>query len=245
MAVVLSLLGTATAHAEDLLTSQMADEARMWQSKGRLDLAEDIWRRLLITNVRNGAALMGLAQIQIKTGRLEEAEALISRAARLSPPPATLGSTTALLRAAQQRTTTAPATTLRSESPLPPVPLGDASAKSLVEPKPATPNTAGQSANTPPRKTVLAAAPRIPSEPVPPRPVEITVTPIPFRTVEATPPHGDDDTSGSMRLQASSQLLLGASVGTASTPAAPGATKKNKPRPCRPAPATNPPLPER
>lgn len=242
MAAVLGILGTATVHAEDLLTSQMVDEARMWQSKGRLDLAEDIWRRLLITNVRNGAALVGLAQIHIQTGRLEEAEALISRAARLSPPPATLSRTTALLRAAQQRTSTAPATTLRSEHSAPPVPQGEAFAKPLVVPKPAT---TGQSASAPAKKSTPAPAQQMPAEPVPPRPVEITVTPIPFRTVEATPAHDDDDTAGSMRLLASSQLLLGASVGTTSTPAAHSAISKNKPRPCRPAPAANPPLPER
>lgn len=246
--VVLGMLWTAAVHAEDLLTSQMVDEARVWQSKGRLDLAEDIWRRLLITNARNGAALVGLAQIQIKAGRLDEAQALLARAARLTPSPAALASATSQLRAAQLRAPSKSETTARNDTTTAPVPAGLATAKSTSPPKTGASVTdtvaPSSTAIKPPSALHNKPAAQDPT-PVPPRPVEVTVTPIPFRTVIASPSRGDDGTPESMQLQASNQLMLGTTVGTAGIAAAPNTLKKNKPRPCRPAPTANPPLPER
>ena len=249
MVVVWGVMGTAPGHAEDLLTSQMVDEARMWQSKGRMDLAEDIWRRLLITDARNGAALVGLAQIQIKAGRIAEAQALLARAARLTPPPAGLATASAQLRAAQQNAP-APVAAAPGERKDVPVAQGAGADKAPASSKGRTPSTAPP---VPPPTAAKAAVGPAPGKtasppspaPVPPRPAEVTVTPIPFRTVEAAPARGDDEGSGPLRLQPSSQLLLGASTPAPGTSDAPKAAQKNKPRPCRPAPATNPPLPER
>lgn len=250
-AVVLGMLWANAVHAEDLLTSQMVDEARMWQSKGRMDLAEDIWRRLLITNARNGAALVGLAQIQIKAGRLDEAQALLSRAARLTPSPTALASVISQLRSAQQRSSTASETVARNSTTASASPAAPLTAKPAPPFQPnasvsgsvALPSAPLKSPSTAAHNKTSAQTPA--PAPVPPRPVEVTVTPIPFRTVIAAPSRGNDDTPESMQLQASNQLMLGSTTGAASIPAAPSPLKKNKPRPCRPAPATNPPLPER
>lgn len=249
VAGVMGMHAAATVHAEDLLTTQMVDEARMWQSKGRTDLAQDIWRRLLITNARNGEALVGLAQVNIQAGQLNEAQVLLSRAARLSPPPSTLAVATAQLRAAQQRAGAKPEAQeqgTRSNSSSSPRQNGGittgATRSTTLEASPASqPNTAGKptgSAQTKAVATIRAPSP----EPVAPRPVEITITPIPLRTVEAKPSADGNHNPDAVQLQASSQLLANAST---PAPAVPKAPQKNKPRPCRPAPTTNPPMPER
>jgi tetratricopeptide (TPR) repeat protein len=70
---------------DDLISSQMADEARMWQQKDRDDLAATIWRKLLSTNPRHSEALVRLGMIEARSGNIAEAEALYARARRLSP----------------------------------------------------------------------------------------------------------------------------------------------------------------
>ena len=67
---------------DDLMTSQIVDEARTWQRKGREDLAADAWHRLLVTNPQHGEALVSLGLIMAKSGDLTQARALYARASR-------------------------------------------------------------------------------------------------------------------------------------------------------------------
>lgn len=68
--------------ADDLLTSQMVDEARLWQTKGRRDLAANTWHRILVTNPQHGEALASLGLIEANAGNLVEAQSLFLRAKR-------------------------------------------------------------------------------------------------------------------------------------------------------------------
>lgn len=83
--------------ADDLVTSQLVDEARTWQQKDRDDLAADVLRKLLRINPGHPEALVRLAGIEARSGNLREAEALYGRAARLSPAPRGLPEVQALI----------------------------------------------------------------------------------------------------------------------------------------------------
>ncbi|MGQ0709788.1 MAG: tetratricopeptide repeat protein [Rhodoferax sp.] len=256
--------------AEDLLSSQMVDEARMWQSKGRMDLASDTWRRLLITNPQHGEALVSLARIQLQSGQLAQAQALLARAARLAKKPAAYAQVAAALQAAQSRADAAPAGTTdvpaRAAAASPPTaPVAPPVAAQPTRPPPkavAAPNSPPPAEPRPPAQVRSAGGPapakpastqRPAPAPVPPPSTEVQVTPIPFRTVEAreTPaPDAQEQRSDGMQLRSSSQLLLGGAASPgAPTPArtsdtAAKTSPKNKPRPYRPAPALSPPLSE-
>ncbi|MBX9834543.1 MAG: hypothetical protein K2X65_00010, partial [Burkholderiaceae bacterium] len=52
------------AYAEDLMTSQLADQARQWQEKGRDDLAADLWRKILRADPKHAEARAKLLQIE-------------------------------------------------------------------------------------------------------------------------------------------------------------------------------------
>jgi hypothetical protein len=67
---------------DDLMTSQIVDEARTWQQKGRDDLAADAWHRLLVTTPQHGEALVSLGLIMAKSGDMAQAKALYARASR-------------------------------------------------------------------------------------------------------------------------------------------------------------------
>jgi hypothetical protein len=71
---------------DDLMTSQIVDEARTWQHRGREDLAADAWQRLLVTNPQHGEALVSLGLIMAKSGELTQAKALYARARRAKVP---------------------------------------------------------------------------------------------------------------------------------------------------------------
>lgn len=73
--------------ADDLLNSQMVDEARTWTQKGRDDLAAEVWRKLLRTNSRHPEALVKLGLIEAHVGNIKEAQALHQRAGQLAKPP--------------------------------------------------------------------------------------------------------------------------------------------------------------
>jgi tetratricopeptide (TPR) repeat protein len=83
--------------ADDLVTSQLVDEARTWQQKDRDDLAADVLRKLLRINPGHPEAMVSLAGIEARAGNLREAEALYGRAARLSPVPRGLAGVQALI----------------------------------------------------------------------------------------------------------------------------------------------------
>lgn len=93
---------------EDLISSQLADEARSWQQKERDDLAADLWRKLLRSNPGHAQALVNLGMIELRAGNIKEAEALQQRARRLTPAPAGLNALTAALHAAKGQHAPAP-----------------------------------------------------------------------------------------------------------------------------------------
>ena len=72
---------------EDLGTSQLVDEAMLWQSKGRTDLAAESWRRILVTNPTHAQALLNLGLIAARAGKVDEAASFYSRAKKLPNPP--------------------------------------------------------------------------------------------------------------------------------------------------------------
>jgi tetratricopeptide (TPR) repeat protein len=95
-----SLLGPVTA-ADDLMSTQLADQARHWQQKNRDDLAADLWRKLLLTDPKHSEALVKLGVIEVYAGNLAEAESLYNRAAQLAPRPAGLNELSAALDTAR------------------------------------------------------------------------------------------------------------------------------------------------
>jgi hypothetical protein len=74
-----SLVPTALA-AADLETSQMVDQARQWQQKGRDDLAAESWRKLLRFDPKHPEALARLGAMEARTDNLPPTP---------PPPPAT------------------------------------------------------------------------------------------------------------------------------------------------------------
>ncbi|QDL53095.1 hypothetical protein [Rhodoferax aquaticus] len=62
---VLSILAffLTSLHAEDLMSSQLADQARQWHEKGRDDLAADLWRKILRADPKHAEAKARLAEI--------------------------------------------------------------------------------------------------------------------------------------------------------------------------------------
>lgn len=87
--------------ADDLLSSQMVDEARAWTQKGRDDLAAEVWRKLLRTNSRHPEALIKLGLIEARVGNIKEAQALHQRAGQLAKPPQGLKELSAILSATE------------------------------------------------------------------------------------------------------------------------------------------------
>lgn len=92
--------------ADDLISSQLADEARAWQQKNRDDLAADLWRKLLRSDPNHPEALVRLGMIELRAGNIKAAEMLHQRARRLSPPPAELFALTAALDSLKQQAKT-------------------------------------------------------------------------------------------------------------------------------------------
>lgn len=86
--------------ADDLMTSQLVDQARQWQQKDRDDIAAEIWRKLLRTDPSHGEALVELGLIEARMDRRDEARNLLERAVRLRPAPRGLGRLSAALAAA-------------------------------------------------------------------------------------------------------------------------------------------------
>jgi hypothetical protein len=82
---------------DDLMTSQIVDEARTWQSKGREDLAADAWHRLLVTKPQHGEALVSLGLIMARSGDLTQARALYARASRTTASPHSMSKLAALV----------------------------------------------------------------------------------------------------------------------------------------------------
>ncbi len=264
--LALCLLGLPlAAQAEDLLSIQMVDEARMWQSKGRMDLAADTWRRLLITNPQHGEALVGLAKIQLQAGHLQDAQALLARAARLPKKPSTYPQVLAALQTAKARAEAPPpkpsaplpvsAAPVAAATPAPnarlpqaaPTTTPSAKAAPTQPRKSAAPAPSATPAPPPPPTKLSATAHKPAAMPVPPPPTEVQVTPIPFRSVQAREPAeplDDDKRPESVQLRGSSELLQGARAPSAAPSAAPTPPSRAPDTPTK-SPSKNKPRPYR
>lgn len=144
--------------ADDLITRQMADEARMWQQKDREDLAANIWRRLLITEPRHRQALVQLGIIEARSGNLAAAESLYARARRSSPPAPELA---ALAEAIDLRKNGAH----RKPAPYAPTDVAAAAPAVDTNPAPASPRSASKTSTEP--AIGQREALRLPSAPAP------------------------------------------------------------------------------
>jgi len=85
--------------AEDLITSQLVDQARQWQYKDRDDLAADIWRSVLRADPEHGEALVKLGLIEARNNNRDDAQRLLEHASRVRPRPAGLAALGAALAA--------------------------------------------------------------------------------------------------------------------------------------------------
>ena len=63
--------------ADDSLgVKTLKEQAKFWESKGRMDLAVSAWKRLLQLDPRNSEALAGIAQFEVENNRPDAARAL-------------------------------------------------------------------------------------------------------------------------------------------------------------------------
>ncbi|WP_194723925.1 tetratricopeptide repeat protein [Noviherbaspirillum malthae] len=176
--------------ADDLISHQMADEARMWQQKDRDDLAATIWRKLLSTQPLHPQALVQLGLIEAQSGDLKQAEALHARASRLSPPPPGLAGLAKAIEArkmpASARERAIAAATAPRAAALPsPAPVAPAAATPVPAPAPAAaPAASAAPASRPSTPVDKAAAPAATSSA---KPGPAPVAP-PARADEAKPP---------------------------------------------------------
>lgn len=174
---ILALHLSGNALAEDLVTRQLRDEARAWQSKDRDDLAADTWSRLLIGSPQHGEAMVSLGLIAARAGDMVSAREWYVRASRLKTAPADLGKLAAVLPAAGGADVPAPPVTA-AVAPEPPADKQPPAPK--LPPKVKVPK-ASKSAKTP--KTT-------PSSPKPSSPAKVSVEPAPVvvpAVVQVTP----------------------------------------------------------
>ena len=97
--LALALLASSAWAGDDLMSSQLVDEARLWQQKDRDDIAAGLWRKLLRTNPKHPEALIKLGAIEARAGNIAEAEALLNRASQLAAVPAGLSELSGALAA--------------------------------------------------------------------------------------------------------------------------------------------------
>lgn len=237
--------------ADDLLTSQLVDEARQWQTKGRNDLAADTWHRILIVHPEHPEALASLGWLEARAGNLSQAQALYRRAKKTGKSTPVLLRLEARLREAnadnpkdnQQLTPpSAPGSAPTSPDPRagtrqststttprsPPTPANGevpvAPAKVLPSLSAHTEKTA-KSAQSPKRAALPLA-----TEPVAPPSNEIRVTPLPLPPIvdnRLTPIKNSNEEDVS--LKPSDHLRTGATPPTNPTANSP----VRRPKPCR------------
>lgn len=97
--LALASLASSAWAVDDLMSSQLVDEARQWQQKDRDDIAAGLWRKLLRANPKHPEALVKLGAIETRAGNIKEAEALFTRASQLAVVPAGLNELSATLAA--------------------------------------------------------------------------------------------------------------------------------------------------
>lgn len=68
--LTLALLALPSRAGDDLYTTQIVEQARLWQHKNRDDLAANLWRKVLVVEPRHPEALMNLGAIEARAGKL-------------------------------------------------------------------------------------------------------------------------------------------------------------------------------
>lgn len=240
--------------ADDLLTSQMVDEARLWQSKGRSDLAINTWRRILITHPDHVEALSNTGLIQAKAGNLPEARELYQRAKRQGKPHAALTRLEALLKQAptdaEPRANAAPPPAASSHIPT------VASKGTPTTSKPSAPDfkrgtsttetglgaiktvhpggsTGKESRDLKSPTSAKHVPPTAPLEPVPPPNTEVRVTPLPLAAIstgQATVIQGDGHEDIALK---PAETLRGAVVTPPHPVVSSSHSSARRPKPCR------------
>lgn len=233
--------------ADDLLTSQMVDEARVWQTKGRNDLAADLWRRILVSSPQHGEALTSLGLIAVRQGNTEEARSLYQRAQRVQSPPKNLARLAQALATGGEKVNPAQASDSKR--------VTEANAKepsSAVRPAPRVATEPPQTTSSNKRASVAVLdktnAPPVAQAPVPPPSTEVRVTPLPLTPMVAarTLPSPDGTDEPEVELKATSTMQGMAINPKPVSGTSTGTTVPRKPRPCRlpvgnnlPTPATH------
>ena len=223
MAFVLTLWLPFSSHADDLFTSQLVDEARVWQKKNRSDLAADAWRKLLVIEPRHPEALVSLGIIEARSGNIAAAEELRAKASRLPKPPAGLARLSGMLAPPKEE--------ILVETPAPaPAPVTLAPPKMVTKPapkvvtevfKPPVEKTQAKKSPAPAKKIVQTPPPNL----------AVVEKPQPVVPLAPTPP---------VALAQPAPVVQPQPVVKVEEPPAPVVVKplKNKPKPCREIPPT-------
>lgn len=125
--------------ADDLMSSQLIDQARHWQQKDRDDIATDLWRKVLLTDPKHPEALVKLGVIEARAGNVAEAAALYNRARQLTTPPAGLSELSAALKAVKGPSKNLPPLPIRKEPSKPVEEAATTNSGKHLEPKSASP----------------------------------------------------------------------------------------------------------
>lgn len=229
--------------ADDLLTSQMVDEARTWQSKGRMDLAGNTWRRILITHPEHLEALASLGALEAKAGNWSEARSLYQRAKRQGKSSLALTRLESLLKQNAGETDPAARSTTTSVS------VGRTQAKALTEPsrndslgstgKDVASGTPLRATNVPAREPKESKASRanvavpITMEPVAPPNAEVRVTPLPLAPIPSSRTSALSADETDMALKPSDSLRNMATPSAGQQPAVANTSTTRRPKPCR------------
>lgn len=237
---------------DDLVTSQMVDEARMWQSKGRIDLASNMWRRILVTNPQHIEALTGLGIVEARAGRLSEAQSLYQRAKKsgkttpnLTRLAVMLESTSASVESSSATNRQSPAQSTRaSEPPNTTVPDGKTTTSSSQK-STNTPKSGNLSSPKDPAirsvqnvKKVEANSAALPQPlPVAPPSTEVRVTALPFPPISATRIGGASSSNDDVELGLkTTDTLKSAALAPSTSITAVAISPSNnlrRPKPCR------------
>jgi hypothetical protein len=169
---LLLLQGQGGYAAGDLVGRQLRDEARMWETKDRDDLAAEAWNRLLLGDPQHGEAMVSLGMIHFRAGDLATARQWYTRASRLRAVPRDLGKLASALAPAQT-----------DEVPLvsePVVHKPIVSAKPVRERKPRKKSADEQDATTPVKQKSSRKTAAMPPSSVLPPPSVPSVPPVPM-----------------------------------------------------------------
>lgn len=220
--------------ADDLLTSQMVDEARVWQTKGRNDLAADLWRRILVSSPQHGEALTSLGLIALRQGNSEEARLLYQRAQRVPSPPKNLARLAQALATDGDKVPSAQASVSKRAAEVNPK---DPSSAVRPAPRAATEPPPTASSNKRASVAVLDKTNSLPvaQAPVPPPSTEVRVTPLPLNpmVVARTLPSPDGTGDPEVELKATSTMQGMTANPKPVSGTSTGSSLPRKPRPCR------------